>query len=384
MGSNTRTTPVPEVDDLPPLQTVAQHTTAQTITGQAILNDFGQTADLLGAPDRLKQQLSHYMGIVRAESAQSRPDVGLIQSVLQRAATGLDGHVTQTLGQPSTVVTEWVQALLQQPIDWQSTEGSSDTAIDWGGAAPVGKTLDKPVKEQVAQALTEYQQASQAKDWPQARLAVESALTHLQPYQAPELKGKFYHLQGKVSAIQGDWSGAVTATHQAIEQQQQAGATAKIPRLWHELGRYHQQLGQPDQAKAAFEAGLSVTQQLPASQLQTMALQGQLWQGLGQLALDNRQPQAATAAFTTAIQLSPDNALKQQAALHLAATHRQNAQPALAESAYRQALSLAKQPGQVPQYRQALAQLTSLYVEQGQTHKAQRLMPYLARLSTVT
>jgi len=149
------------------LETVAMHLQNETLTSKAIVRDLQQTASLLGAPDTLRQQLDDYLTLIDHEARQASPDTALIEASLKRAAQRLDAHVTQALGQPSTVVGEWVGALLQQPITWQISPDAPPLLERGviGAAAPVAPQPAKASVVEQRQQLAPYHQAIQQREW---------------------------------------------------------------------------------------------------------------------------------------------------------------------------------------------------------------------------
>jgi len=104
---------------------------------------------------------------------------------------------------------------------------------------------------------------------------------------------------------------------------------------------------------------------------------------LGVLKLQLGQPQAASVVLQQALQAeAPMLALggpqgMADAYHHLALAYQRSQRPQLAETAYRESLSLARQGQDVDRYKASLRQLASLYVEQGQHTRASKLFTYL-------
>lgn len=105
---------------------VAIDYTRRQINITQVLSDFKNTANAIGAPDDIKQEVYSYLTLVENQSQKDAPNAQIIQSNLKNASQILDDYITKTLKKPSKVVENWVDALFLQQIDYKApvTEAS--------------------------------------------------------------------------------------------------------------------------------------------------------------------------------------------------------------------------------------------------------------------
>lgn len=385
----------PQVSEAPPLatqaadalETVAMHLQNETLTSQAIVRDLQQTANLLGAPDVLRQQLDDYLALIDHEVRQPSPDTPLIEASLRRAAQRLDGHVTEALGQPSTVVGEWVEALLQQPIAWPVSPDAPPLVqrASVGNTAPQ-EQLPQASMAQQRQQLAPYYQAIQDREWAVALDWLNEQWPTLETTQPASTLAKLLEQRPKL-LTKAD--APAQSIHTAYEQATQfLGERNLLPQaqqvsLAH--ARWLQGQHQFETANHVLEQALQwlPPQQAVANGQPPLAQPAQVAHELGILKLQLGQPQAAVGVLQQALQAeAPLLALGGATGMadvyhHLALAYQRTQQPQLAESAYKESLGYAKQGSDVQRYKASLRQLASLYVEQGQTSRAAKLFNYL-------
>jgi hypothetical protein len=369
------------------LETVAMHLQNETLTSQAIVRDLQQTASLLGAPDALRQQLDDYLALIDHEVRQPSPDTPLIEASLRRAAQRLDGHVTVALGQPSTVVGEWVEALLQQPIAWPVSPDAPPLVqrASVGSTTPQEPVTPTTVAQQ-RQQLAPYYQAIQDKDWAVALDWLNEQWPTLEASQPASTLAKLLEQRPKLLTKA---KAPAQSIHTAYEQATQfLGERKLLPQAQQvSLAHAHWLQGQHqfETANHVLEQALQwlPPQQAVANGQAPLAQPAQVAHELGILKLQLGQPQAAVGVLQQALQAeAPMLALGGATGMadvyhHLALAYQRTQQPQLAEGAYKESLSYAKQGSDVQRYKASLRQLASLYVEQGQTQRAAKLFTYL-------
>lgn len=339
------------------LQTLQAANTAARINAGAVLADFTQTTRLLGAPPEVGQTVQAYLKVVELEAAKPSPSKSLIQSALRAAAQGLDEHVSEALqlpaNQPSTVVGEWIDALLEQPIDWELPPDYKPLPLA-SQSNPPGETTDEQTPSaanagQLKTLLGAYKQAKATGNWPKAQTLIEKAQNLAQNAPLP--------LQIKLGQLEGQ-------TYQAQGQ------------LW--------------QAEQAYNKALALSQQLPGMQQTTIS--GPLLLQLGQVALAQGNPQQAENQFLSALNGLPSASdlpatlpnWTPQGWLGLAQAQSQLGQAKSAQQSYKQALSSAKMVGAPALYQKGLTQWAMLALQQGQAAQARQLLSLSAQLEKTT
>jgi len=84
-----------------------------------ILSDFKNTVVAIGAPQELEQEVYDYLNLAKIQSQKASPSRGIIRTNLKNAAEILDDYITKTLNKDSKVVSNWIDALLLQKVDYE-------------------------------------------------------------------------------------------------------------------------------------------------------------------------------------------------------------------------------------------------------------------------
>jgi hypothetical protein len=213
------------------LQTLNLQQQGKRLSTGAIVADFWQTAKQLGLPSPLQQQVLHGLKTAEHLAQQSPVPSALLKELLSHLATPLDAHIAKQLGEPSAVVKDWLEALLQQPIDWSAggaaanlpaTLGEATTAEDALLASTVGSeaTQKSQWKQDVASQLALAKQALAKEDWPAASALLEQVQDRLktQGYEGADLLYKLHYLSAKAQAGQHQPHKALFHLHQAEQQ----------------------------------------------------------------------------------------------------------------------------------------------------------------------
>jgi len=93
---------------------------AQNINVSQIITDFRSTANAVGAPKEITDEVFAYLDLIQAQSVKEAPNKKIIQSNLKNASQVLDAYISKTLQTQSTVVENWVDALFLQNIDYKA------------------------------------------------------------------------------------------------------------------------------------------------------------------------------------------------------------------------------------------------------------------------
>ncbi len=101
-------------------QAQAQSSNAQSINVSQIISDFKGTANAVGAPKEVTEEVFTYLDLIQTQSTKEIPNKKIIQSNLKNASQVLDGYISKTLKTQSNVVENWVDALFLQKIDYKA------------------------------------------------------------------------------------------------------------------------------------------------------------------------------------------------------------------------------------------------------------------------
>ena len=110
---------------------VAIDYTRSRIGIEQVLTDFRNTANAIGAPDKIRAEVDSYLALIESQSQKGAPNPQIIQANLRSASQILDEYITETLKKPSKVVENWVDALFLQQIDYKAaTPHVEENAIE--------------------------------------------------------------------------------------------------------------------------------------------------------------------------------------------------------------------------------------------------------------
>jgi hypothetical protein len=406
-----------------------------TISLGSVLQDMQSTTQALGADATLTEEIDSYLKVIRFEGGKEKPAVPMIKQLLYTAADRLDQHVTRTLDQPKpvSVVREWVDALLLQPIDYKRTEapteptalqkaaeevnatvqpvdsaapqperGGSDRDPSRGGDStqelqkptPVQKSskpaqaveetvaadsLSVAEKQRLKSAIDEFNLRSGFGDVSKARTAMASALQLLEGKNRPDLEAKCHSLLGRLY----EKTGQLPQAAQAYQSAAQAFGNAQRPdrqasRLA-DVARVQEQSGQLREAISTLQTAL---RQLPPD---AVAQTAPMLNDLGSLHHQTSNLASARQAYLDAAAVAQrpggDKKLLVDIFSNLGAVYRENQAYPLAAKAYRASLQAAKDAGATDSYISTLQRFAGLYMDAGRPQQARQLLSLSQQLA---
>ena len=93
-----------------------------------ILVDFKNTLTAIGVSEDIDVEVKSYLSLVDIQSQKPNPSQEIIKSNLKNAALILDDYITKALNKPSKVVTNWIDALLLQQIDYKTASKTTSNS----------------------------------------------------------------------------------------------------------------------------------------------------------------------------------------------------------------------------------------------------------------
>jgi hypothetical protein len=381
------------------LETVRKRQAGESIVTADILHDFYKTMKMLGISPEQHEAADVYFDAVREESQQPEASVPLMKQLLLHVAKRLDAHVTETLKEPSTVVSDWLDALFLQPIRWQpATERPQNrtTAVNLadriapqaptahGITVPSTPILPDRVKYlYLRDAMTRLKQFSQQRKPESALQTIESALhyirqeTVLNPFQAQWERLHLFQLKKmeRPQAFLDAYEVSTLKTTPTLETALWAGeayaktgqVTQAIKHVFPHLGASSVGLSTSADGSITLQAWVHVMHW--ASQLSNPILEKRMGQGLFQAMLGHahtlqhlspsveRQAFQQLSNYQTLLELqhTPEEALR--VARFRAAYARQTKQRHIHDAALRDVVGLLARSGHVEQAQQVLQQL---------------------------
>jgi tetratricopeptide (TPR) repeat protein len=372
------------------LATVAQHGQQQRITLQAILNDFRHTAEAIGADETVQRHVHAYLQVARLQAQGSSPNIPLIRHMLGSAAQTLDAFITQALKEPSAVVTDWVKALLNQPIDY-GDGGTEDTWVQPGQTTPPATSASQEdsgrLWQQTLQKTVQLaQQAYQNNQLGDARQQVEAALAGLQQqghegHVSSQQEARLFLFLGAIATRQKEYEPALAAYAQAAARYSETSLPDREVQVLRKMAELTPAAhpNDPTQALQLWEQISTLERALgnTAGLVDSLDHSGQLAMQLGQVAM-------AQQAWAQALRENgrPDGDETRSAGLlkQLATAHLAQRQPEEAIKAYQLALRHHFRLEQRHAYVQTLSELAQLYSQLGRPAEAEDAMARAQKL----
>ncbi len=380
--------PKPQPDDLQPSGDAPQHGPSQTLAAmqekgpgnisiQAVLSDFQNTMDALGVTQPVREEVAPYLQVVAHQAQKPQPSSGLIKQNLRIAAETMDQYITQTLGKPSNVVREWVDALLLQPINYHS-----DTPIELRAFAP---TPPAEIPRNAPASTVGTKLPTQDGAWVKARLneakaamannAVDEAMGHYQGI-LDHLNGSSAHPDVEARVLYQMGRAMEKASKPAEAKGYYEQANAKLPPQSHPklemkvhkaLGMLLYQEGQLDSAAERLTQAVELS-----AAAEPEGNHSSLLNQLGITRLRLGQHEAARGAFEKALQQAQayPNAHTSDILSNLGAVHRKTGEHRTAFGYYKQSLQAAQAENNRDGMRQSLQAMAALYLDAGKPEKA--------------
>ena len=219
-----------------------------------IITDFKSTANAIGAPPNIIQEVDQYLALAETQSLKNEPDKKLIQSNLKNASNVLDKFISQTLNKKSKVVENWIDALFLQQVDYKSDPTTVNE--DFLVKLPDKETGDmKPISQNIAPQQQQPQEIP-AQEEVQSQETVQQAVEPQS--EAPSAKNGVYipqdaqirksFLQGKKYAAINQTDKAIEAFNAALTQAQYIGDTNAEGMASYELGKIYDNQDNLDKA----------------------------------------------------------------------------------------------------------------------------------------
>lgn len=107
---------------------------SNVISINQIIVDFKNTLTAIGVPKEVEKEVNGYLELVEIQALKPAPAVNILKSNLINASNVLDSFITETLGKPSDVVSNWVKALFLQNINWKATPKTVEESLKTSAA----------------------------------------------------------------------------------------------------------------------------------------------------------------------------------------------------------------------------------------------------------
>ncbi len=365
------------------LDTVRKRQANLAISTQDVYNDFKKTAQLLGVDGSFDDLLQSHFTLVNQEATQAVPDEKWIKTVLTRLAKYLDNKVSSTLDEKSNVVGEWLDALFTQPIQWVPMDlGATTQASKVISVNPSSLQEDVPARVTLhmnrvnhlvmKDGLERVYTALQSKQWDVAENVIadvfknvtSDAMTLSQRQQWQGLQFKLWQKQGKYESILSEALQVPTNEKRPELIRVTAEAYAQTGDYKEAIRTLHPLLAMPtDTEKLDAKTALKSWERLSswAKELQNHALEHKMLEGYYKASKAGVEPRDIALDTIKRLQILEQLRGKDAHALKLA----------------QERVNLAKAQRNRVGYTSALQDVASLYLNQGKSEKAQKVLALL-------
>lgn len=198
-----------------------------------IITDFKNTAQAIGTPDYIVEEVDGYLDLAQTQSLKEQPNKKIIQANLKNASTILDDFISTTLNKKSKVVENWVDALFLQQVDYKSDSKSINPDF-------LVKLTDKnnnsvPVSPQKTQEPEQTEFALPVKTTETTTPPVKESKVYIP--SDPELKMSF--IQGKKYLASNEPQKALAVFGSALSQAQNVGDSEAESMVCFEIGKIY-------------------------------------------------------------------------------------------------------------------------------------------------
>lgn len=193
---------------------------SNVISINQIIVDFKNTLNAIGVPKEIEKEVNGYLALVEIQALKPAPAVNILKSNLINASNVLDSFITETLGKPSDVVSNWVKALFLQNINWKATPKTVQEILKTNSDSAITKyephsyeelieetpeVAEKPSIETKSQSVTRKSDIGQA---------VKPAVPELSANNT-ELLNVYKHLENLVDS--GEFEKAIPGYEKALQ-----------------------------------------------------------------------------------------------------------------------------------------------------------------------
>lgn len=200
-----------------------------------IITDFKNTAQAIGTPDYIVEEVDGYLALAETQSLKAEPNKKIIQANLKNASSILDDFISKTLNKKSKVVENWVEALFLQQVDYKSDPKSINP--DFLVKLPDKDNKKVPVTPQNQSQPAQIQEKVTVEQIADTTVSAPVKTSKVYIPSDPELKQSF--LQGKKYLAANDPQKALAMFGAALSQAQNVGDAQAESMICFEIGQIY-------------------------------------------------------------------------------------------------------------------------------------------------
>lgn len=207
-----------------------------------ILVDFKNTLAAIGAPEEVNEEVKGYLDLVEKQSTREQPSAKIIRSNLKNAAEILDEYITKTLKKPSKVVTNWVDALFLQKVDYKAQPAKVDAKPDVAEVKQKTieeRAVERPQEEPVKLSLVKTTEPSENKLVFPGKIQLQKPEEPIKPINLDIIKLKKLYKKTEKLVDEGKFEEAAFGYEKALKIAQKLNDKETETRIYMDLAFVH-------------------------------------------------------------------------------------------------------------------------------------------------
>lgn len=271
------------------------YTNSKVNISQIVL-DFKNTLKAIGASKEVNDEVEAYLNLVELQSVKENPSQRIIKSNLANAAVILDGYISETLNKPSTVVKNWIDALLLQKVEYKSdkpvenkgnnsiisryseipepschperSEGSVQTAestaisekTDFSGLIQGNKVVKNtsPADIKLEELYKKAGKIADSGDYDKALSSYEKLISFSQKLNNIGIQIRLYMDKAFIHDVNGDYINALESYNEAAKLAFESGNSEIQAKAHYNMASIYDDFGKEDAALAHYYESLSL------------------------------------------------------------------------------------------------------------------------------
>ena len=259
-----------------------------------IVVDFKNTLKAIGASTEINEEVETYLKLVELQSVKENPSQKIIKSNLINAAGILDGYITETLNKPSTVVKNWVDALLLQKVEYKTNRpvessdfhpGQSEVSGQFANIAIAPKRtnsevepknniikVNSPANIKLEELYKKAEKIADSGDFDKALSVYEKLIPFSQKIKNTEIETRLYMDKAYIHDENGDFIKALESYNKAANIAFNTGNQGLQAQAHYNMASIYDDFGKNDAALAHYYESLSLDGQVENLKGQSLTL----------------------------------------------------------------------------------------------------------------
>lgn len=258
-----------------------EFTQQKSINIRNVVEDFKKTIAAIGASDEINEEVKAYLKLVDTQAQKEKPSSKLIKANLTNAAVILDEYISVALNKPSKVVTDWINAVLLQKIDYKADASIDEEEVvppEETAAAVKTETLEQeavqqpPVNKKLSLFYKKTEKLVDAGKFQQAMMNYEKLLPRVKKVGDQEIETQIYMDKAYMYDVQKDLPNALKNYDKAASLAAETGNSKTRALCHYNIASIYDESGNKILAMKHYYAALSHDGQVDNIKAQTHTL----------------------------------------------------------------------------------------------------------------